>query len=61
MWGWVACGVGVVWCSWPEKPGYRQSRGIESQHALASIEVLPESPYKQGLAALARFAVEHTT
>jgi octaprenyl-diphosphate synthase len=34
---------------------------LESQHALASIEVLPESPYKQGLAALARFAVEHTT
>ena len=33
----------------------------ESQHALSSIEVLPESPYKHGLAALARFAVEHTT
>src|SRR5690242_11721542 len=34
---------------------------LESQHALASIEVLPESPYKHGLASLARFAVEHTT
>ncbi len=33
----------------------------ESQHALAAIEVLPDSPFKNGLAALARFAVEHTT
>jgi octaprenyl-diphosphate synthase len=33
----------------------------ESQLALAAIEVLPDSPFKNGLAALARFAVEHTT
>ncbi len=33
----------------------------ESQHALTAIEVLPASPFKEGLAALARFAVEHTT
>jgi octaprenyl-diphosphate synthase len=33
----------------------------ESQSALASIQVLPDSPFKEGLAALARFAVEHTT
>ncbi len=33
----------------------------ESQHAQTAIEVLPDSPYKSGLIALARFAVEHTT
>ena len=33
----------------------------ESQQALAAIEVLPDSPFKHGLASLARFAVEHTT
>jgi octaprenyl-diphosphate synthase len=33
----------------------------EAEHALASLEVLPDSSYKTGLAALARFAVGHTT
>ena len=33
----------------------------ESQKALAALEVLPDSVYKRGLQALARFAVEHTT
>jgi octaprenyl-diphosphate synthase len=33
----------------------------ESERALTALEVLPDSPYKKGLAALARFAVEHTT
>ena len=33
----------------------------ESNAALAALEVLPDSTYKEGLAALARFAVEHTT
>ena len=33
----------------------------ESQQALAAIEVLPDSPFKHGLASLARYAVEHTT
>lgn len=32
----------------------------ESQAALAALAVLPDSSYKQGLEALARFAVEHT-
>jgi len=32
----------------------------ESQKALAALERLPESAYKSGLQALARFAVEHT-
>ncbi len=33
----------------------------ESQAALAALEVLPDSSFKRGLEALARFAVEHTT
>jgi octaprenyl-diphosphate synthase len=33
----------------------------ESAAALAALEKLPDSSYKRGLAALARFAVEHTT
>jgi len=33
----------------------------EAEQALASLGVLPESSYKKGLAALARFAVGHTT
>jgi octaprenyl-diphosphate synthase len=33
----------------------------ESERALASLTALPESSYKSGLAALARFAVGHTT
>jgi octaprenyl-diphosphate synthase len=33
----------------------------ESAAALAALEKLPDSIYKSGLAALARFAVEHTT
>jgi octaprenyl-diphosphate synthase len=33
----------------------------ESRLALAALEVLPDSPYKDGLAALTRFAVEHMT
>ncbi len=32
----------------------------ESQAALASLAVLPDSSYKRGLESLARFAVEHT-
>jgi octaprenyl-diphosphate synthase len=33
----------------------------ESERALAALEALPGSPYKDGLVALARFSVEHTT
>jgi octaprenyl-diphosphate synthase len=33
----------------------------ESERALASLSVLPDSSYKRGLAALARFAVGHCT
>jgi octaprenyl-diphosphate synthase len=33
----------------------------EADRALASLSVLPDSSYKSGLAALARFAVGHTT
>jgi octaprenyl-diphosphate synthase len=33
----------------------------ESQRALETLSVLPDTPYKKGLDALARFAVEHTT
>jgi octaprenyl-diphosphate synthase len=33
----------------------------ESARALSCLEVLPDSSYKSGLAALARFAVTHTT
>jgi octaprenyl-diphosphate synthase len=33
----------------------------EADQALASLDVLPDSSYKSGLAALARFAVGHTT
>jgi octaprenyl-diphosphate synthase len=33
----------------------------ESEQALSAIRVLPDSSYKEGLAALARFAVQHTT
>jgi octaprenyl-diphosphate synthase len=33
----------------------------ESDRALSALEVLPPSIYKEGLAALARFAVQHTT
>jgi octaprenyl-diphosphate synthase len=33
----------------------------ESDRALTALEVLPDSSYKRGLGALARFAVEHTT
>jgi octaprenyl-diphosphate synthase len=32
----------------------------QSEQALAALTVLPDSSYKDGLAALARFAVEHT-
>jgi octaprenyl-diphosphate synthase len=32
----------------------------QSEQALAALTVLPDSSYKNGLAALARFAVEHT-
>jgi octaprenyl-diphosphate synthase len=32
-----------------------------AEQALLSLKPLPESPYKEGLASLARFAVEHTT
>jgi octaprenyl-diphosphate synthase len=35
--------------------------GEECTRALSSLEVLPDSSYKHGLAALARFAVTHTT
>ncbi|MBV8341345.1 MAG: polyprenyl synthetase family protein [Gammaproteobacteria bacterium] len=38
----------------------RLARG-EAERALACLEVLPESSYKKGLSALARFAVGHTT
>ena len=41
---------------------YAASRAREeAEQALAALEVLPESIYKKGLAALARFAVGHTT
>jgi octaprenyl-diphosphate synthase len=33
----------------------------EVEKALETLTALPESPYRNGLAALARFAVEHTT
>jgi octaprenyl-diphosphate synthase len=33
----------------------------ETEKALVALGPLPETPYKEGLAALARFAVEHTT
>jgi octaprenyl-diphosphate synthase len=33
----------------------------ELDQALAALAPVPESPYKEGLASLARFAVEHTT
>ena len=33
----------------------------ETDEALVALRPLPETPYKEGLAALARFAVEHTT
>jgi octaprenyl-diphosphate synthase len=33
----------------------------EADKALAALEALPPTPHKTGLAALARFAVEHTT
>jgi octaprenyl-diphosphate synthase len=33
----------------------------ESEFALAALNVLPESSYKEGLVSLAQFAVEHTT
>ena len=33
----------------------------ESDKALAALAVLPETPYKQALGSLARFAVDHTT
>ena len=33
----------------------------ETDKALVALHDLPETPYKEGLAALARFAVEHTT
>jgi octaprenyl-diphosphate synthase len=33
----------------------------ESALALAALDVLPASSYKEGLTSLARFAVEHTT
>jgi octaprenyl-diphosphate synthase len=33
----------------------------EADAALRALAALPESPYKKGLAALAQFAVEHTT
>jgi len=35
--------------------------GNESELALMSLDALPDSPFKEGLAALARFAVERTT
>jgi octaprenyl-diphosphate synthase len=38
-----------------------QRAGEESARALSSLDVLPDSSYKSGLAALARFAVTHTT
>ena len=33
----------------------------EAEHALVALEPLPRSAYKEGLVALARFSVEHTT
>jgi len=33
----------------------------EADRALDALSALPDSPYKRGLAALARFAVDHTT
>src|SRR6185312_7078841 len=33
----------------------------ETEKALETLSVLPETPYRNGLAALARFSVEHTT
>src|SRR5579859_8137087 len=33
----------------------------ESERALKALDALPDSPYRTGLAALARFAVAHTT
>jgi octaprenyl-diphosphate synthase len=33
----------------------------EAEQALVELETLPGSPYKDGLIALARFSVEHTT
>jgi octaprenyl-diphosphate synthase len=33
----------------------------EAERALAALDALPGSPYKDGLMALARFSVEHTT
>jgi octaprenyl-diphosphate synthase len=33
----------------------------ETEKALAALSVLPATPFRDGLAALARFAVEHTT
>src|SRR5579863_6368946 len=42
--------------------GYAARLAKESaEQALLSLKPLPESVYKEGLAALARFAVEHTT
>ena len=35
--------------------------GEQSDQALAALKALPDSVYKDGLAALARFAVKHTT
>ena len=32
-----------------------------ANQALESLQALPDTPYKRGLAALAHFAVEHTT
>ncbi len=32
-----------------------------AEQALEALKALPETPYKRGLAALAHFAVEHTT
>jgi octaprenyl-diphosphate synthase len=41
---------------------YAASRAhAESDAALAALAVVPDSSYKTALAALARFAVEHTT
>jgi len=41
---------------------YAASRAREeSEQALTALAVLPDSTYKNGLAALARFAVQHTT
>ena len=34
---------------------------LESERALAALDSLPDTPYRRGLAALARFAVAHTT